>query len=82
MAPRRTVFNIKWKNVYPWLNSVPNDEFKAYCKLCKRIFSISGKGEGCVKEHALGEAHRNAEGAVANTRSLHHFFTRKLHHWN
>lgn len=56
MAPWRTVFNIKWKNVYPWLNSVPNDEFKAYCKLCKRIFSISGKGEGCVKEHASGSS--------------------------
>lgn len=57
---------------------MPKDEFRAYCKLCNKIFSIARKGEGCVKEHALGDTHKNAEKAVANSQSLRHFFARML----
>lgn len=73
MAPRKTTFNIEWTKKYPWINSVPKDNFKAYCKLCKKIFQIAGKGEGCVKEHAEGENHKRNERAAASSHSLHQF---------
>lgn len=78
MAPRRTLFNIKWKDIYPWINSVPDEEYKAYCKHCKKVFSVAGKGEGCVKEHADTAKHKEAERAVAISHSMQHFFNSKL----
>lgn len=72
MAPRQTSFNEKWMTKYSWINSVPDDKSKAYCKLCKRIFSISIKGEGNVKEHAEGIKHKNAE------KGIHRFFRKFL----
>lgn len=51
-------FNIKWKDLYPWINTVPKDEFNAYCKLCNTIFGIASKGEDSVKEHAENDIHK------------------------
>lgn len=68
----KKTFNLKWKDTYPWLNSVPKDNLSAYCKLCKKIFPIGGKGISCVKEHAESEDHKKAERA----HSIHRFFSR------
>lgn len=78
MGPRKTAFNSEWKNRYPWINSVPKDNYTAYCKLCKKIFSIAGKGEGSVKEHAEGDNHKKIERAAANSQNLRRFFHRKF----
>lgn len=72
MAPRQTNFNSKWLEVYSWINSVPDDRSKAYCKLCKNFFSISSKGEGNIKEHAEGTKHKSAE------KGVHRFFRKFL----
>lgn len=76
MAPRKTSFNIKWKNIYPWIDSVSDDNFKAFCKLCKKTFSISSKGEGCIKEHSEGAKHKDAAKSTTSSQSLHRFFSR------
>lgn len=31
MAPRLTKFNYKWKNIYAWIDSMPEDNHRAYC---------------------------------------------------
>lgn len=74
MAPRKTSFNFEWKKIYPWINRVPNDDFKAYCKLCNKIFCIGGKGEGSVKEHADGSKHKDKEKAKASTPTVFNYF--------
>lgn len=71
MAPRKTTFNSKWLKNYPWIQSVENDNSKAFCKLCKKVFSISTKGEASIKEHADGIKHKDAK------RPIHRFFIRK-----
>ena len=76
MAPRKTSFNQKWKQSYPWINSVPKENFKAYCKLCQKIFSVAAKGEGCVTEHAESTKHKEAERAAGRSNSLNRFFSR------
>lgn len=64
MAPRQTSFNSKWLKIYSWINSVPDDSSKAYCKMCKSSFSIANKGEGNIKEHAERSKHKIAEKGV------------------
>lgn len=53
---------------------MPDDIYKAYCKLCNKIFSVAGKGEGCVKDHAEGDNHKRLERDKNQTLSLHSFF--------
>lgn len=76
MAPRQSTFNSKWLKIHSWINAVPDDSSKAYCKLCKTIFSISTKGEGNVKQHAEGLKHKNAE------KGLHRFFRKSIFRFN
>lgn len=74
MGPRKTTFNPKWKEIYPWILPAPKDNFAAYCKYCNKSFSIAGKGEGCVKEHAQTSKHKEAERAATSSKSLDRFF--------
>lgn len=76
MPARKSSFNPNWKVTYPWINPVPNDNFKAYCKHCQKIFSVAGKGEGCVKEHAESGKHKDAERAATGSHSMQRFFSR------
>lgn len=73
MAPRRTSFNPKWKKDYSWIDSVSSDQFKAFCQFCNKPFSIAGKGEGCIKEHAATNKHIQAEKCVASSQSMIRF---------
>lgn len=76
MAPRKTTFNSKWNEIYPWMNAVSKDDISAYCKYCKRIFSIPGKGEGCVRENAQSAKHKESakHRATASSHSSDRFF--------
>ena len=74
MAPRKTSFNLNWKRLYPWINTVPDEEYKAYCKWCNKIFCIAGKGENSVKEHAEGAKHKENDRAKASTPTVLRFF--------
>lgn len=79
MAPRNTKFNIEWIKKYPWINSVPKDNFSAYCKLCKKIFSTAGKGEGSVKQHGDSVYHQKNQRSVAYSQPMHRFLPRTYH---
>lgn len=70
MAPRKTSFNTSWKKKYPWIDSVSGDQFRAFCKICNKSFSVSGKGEGSIKEHADTNKHQQAEKDVAGSHSM------------
>lgn len=76
MAPRITKYNPKWQKKFSWLNSVDGDDTKAYCKVCKKSFSIAHKGESSIKEHAEGAKHKETEKMQSSAQSLHSFFAR------
>lgn len=72
MAPRLKKFNYKWKIIYAWIDSMPEDIHRAYCKVCKRDFSIGGRGENKVKDH---QASRDHQIALENSKSsMRRFF--------
>lgn len=47
---KKEKFNKDWKLSYAWINTVPKEPNKAYCKICHKIFSIA-KGEIAVTDH-------------------------------
>lgn len=61
MAKRPTRFNPDWKNEFSWVDSVPGDIYRAYCKLCKKSFSIAGQGYTKVKDHIKNLKHVESE---------------------
>lgn len=71
---RKNSFNHNWIEKYSWLKNVESDDSKAFCKLCKSVFSIASKGESAVKDHANGLKHQNVEKSAASSKR---FFTRK-----
>lgn len=75
MPSRNTAFNPKWKESYPWVNSVPKENYKAYCKLCKKKFSVAAKGESCLKEHANSNKHKESDRSAVRSHSLDRFFS-------
>ena len=53
-------FNNDWllKEQYKsWLIPVSEDNTKAKCKLCSKVFSLSNMGEIAIKSHASGKKH-------------------------
>ena len=41
----------KWQKDHTWLWKCKNDQFSAYCKICKKTFSVSGGGIFLMKQH-------------------------------
>lgn len=39
MPQNKTSYNSGWAREYKWIDKVTNDEFAAYCKICKKKFS-------------------------------------------
>lgn len=71
------MYNNSWNKIYPWINSVPRDNFSAYCTLCKKSFSVSARGESAVKDHAKTELHQKNERSAEVSRKVTSFFTRE-----
>lgn len=76
MGPRKTVFNSNWLKVYSWISSVDGNDSKAFCKICKKAFSISSRGVASIKEHSEGDKHKSAEKSTTLAQPLQRFFTR------
>ena len=57
MSKRQIKHNSLWKNDHSWLQKCKNDQFLAYCKICKNTFSVSGGGISLVKQHEKTKTH-------------------------
>ena len=49
--------NSLWKKDHSWLQKCKKDQFLAYCKICKKTFSVSGGGISLVKQHEKTKTH-------------------------
>lgn len=54
---RLTKYSSNWQNDHNWLCNVKSDEYKAYCKLCKKEFTISHGGLHDVVKHSKTSGH-------------------------
>lgn len=70
MASKKSSFDTSWKSTYSWINPVPNENSKAYCKLCKKIF-CTDKGEDSIKRHAEEAQHKlNCEQSASDVSNI------------
>lgn len=58
-------FNKDWLARYPWINAVTKQPYKAYCRTCRRIFSIA-QGEKVVTEHDKTHPQKDENASVEN----------------
>ncbi|KAK1874558.1 Pre-mRNA-splicing factor CLF1 [Dissostichus eleginoides] len=54
---RQQKYRREWEEANQWLDRVPEDDYKANCKACRRTFSVSHGGLSDVKQHAAGDLH-------------------------
>ncbi|XP_050515221.1 uncharacterized protein LOC126890380 [Diabrotica virgifera virgifera] len=54
---RLTKYSSNWQNDHNWLRSVASGEYKAYCTLCKKEFTISHGGLNDVVKHSKTNSH-------------------------
>ena len=57
MSKKQTKCNSLWEKDHSWLQKCKNDQFSAYCKICKKSFSVSGGGICLVKQHDNTKTH-------------------------
>ena len=70
-------FNNDWllKEQYKsWLIPVSEDNTKAKCKLCSKVFSLLNMGEIAIKSHASGKKHIAAVKLMERVESVSDFF--------
>ena len=68
-AKRQKKFNANWleeDDFKSWLKSVPEDETKFRCSVCKKNLSLSSSGRGAVVDHAKGLKHTEAAKKIKN----------------
>ena len=60
MSKRKCHFRDEWllhKDYKDWIKKIPDDEGKAYCKVCMTSVSVSGSGISALDIHATGKKH-------------------------
>jgi len=55
-------YRLEWEKDYPWLEYLRENEYKANCTICSRVFSVCHGGVYDVKQHASGD--NPQEGAI------------------
>ena len=60
-SKRKTKYNKLWESEFLWIQSCKGDEHLAFCKLCKKSFSISGSGIAQVRSHTNSKLHISRE---------------------
>ena len=73
-ARRVQKYRKEWEEGNPWLERVVENDLKANCKACRKVFSISHGGVTDVKQHAAGELHRRNIRSFRSQASVAHFF--------
>lgn len=70
--PSISKFNPVWKKQYFWIQAVKNECSKAFCILCKKMFTIEYTGITGVKRHSKSETHiRNENNHSSGNQQLH-----------
>ena len=60
MSSKQTYFQADWllnDEFKIWLVSVPEDNTKALCKLCKKSFGLSNMGKAALISHQMSKKH-------------------------
>ena len=66
MSKKQTKCNSLWEKDHSWLQKCKNDQFSAYCKICKKSFSVSGGGICLVKQHDNTKTHSGRTEELCN----------------
>ena len=53
-------YQVLWESMRNWLTGVSNDNYKAFCKVCRQGFSVKQNGKGKVKQHEKSAKHQKA----------------------
>ena len=70
MSKRQTKDNTLWEKDHSWLQKCKNNQFSAYCKICKKAFSVSGGGICFVKQREKTKTHVSRTEEVCNQLTL------------
>ena len=66
-------FKQSWETEFEWCRKVSENDYKAFCTLCRREFSIAHGGLHDVSTHSKSELHLRAVDA-ARSSSIRSFF--------
>lgn len=70
MSKRQTKYNPQWERDHFWIQKTKDDKFSAYCKICKKTFSVSGGGIALVKQHERTKVHESRIQESCNQRTF------------
>uniref|UniRef100_A0A915IDS2 BED-type domain-containing protein n=1 Tax=Romanomermis culicivorax TaxID=13658 RepID=A0A915IDS2_ROMCU len=85
MPAKKVAFQSSWinpdlhKKWAEWLRAVPNDKHSAYCKLCKKSFSLSNMGRQAIVSHSTLTKHLDEIKASSSTSNIHTLMQRRSH---
>lgn len=75
MSKQLTKFSSKWKKKFAWVESVPNNIHKAYCKYCKEEIKIGIHGGNMLKDHQKTNKHKIAKQDFTSANAMHAFLS-------
>ncbi|XP_067143074.1 uncharacterized protein [Centruroides vittatus] len=81
MARKQTRFNLQWLDpaIHPefnsWLGTVKDDDTKAFCRICCKVFSLSNMGKCALISHANSSSHVEIKRSKSEQTSLVRFLT-------
>ena len=55
-----TKYQVSWESMRNWLTGVSNDNYKAFCKVCRQEFSVKQNGKEKFKQHEKSAKHWKA----------------------
>lgn len=79
MSKQLTKFSSKWKKKFAWVESVPNNIHKAYCKYCKEEVKIGILGETMLKDHQKTKKHITAKQNFNSASAMKAFLAGMFH---
>lgn len=78
MAPKKkTNFSKSWEEKYGWVQEVADSKNDAWCKICKKMFSLSNMGEYALISHMQSKKHLDCQNTKNWSVSLQ--FSKKFH---
>ena len=53
-------YQVSWESIRNWLIGVSNDNYKAFCKVCRQEFSVRQTSKEKVRQHEKSAKHQKA----------------------